>query len=135
MRGYKKITLIRSRAGEMDSVNDALQWIGVSLGLVSLRDRDRSCFRIFIELLKMARLNSGLTSDELAEKLNLSRGTVVHHLNTLMERGIVSHVKNEYHLREKNLESLIDALNRDADSIWEELKRVSAYIDKFLNFR
>jgi len=64
-----------------DNVNEELRWLGNSLGLFGLRDRDSSCFRIFITLLRQTKRNEVVSSDKIAERLSLSRGTVVHHLN------------------------------------------------------
>ena len=77
------ITIIRNRLPKKQ-VNEELQWFGDSLGLFNLRDKDKSCFRIFLELVKAAKVNNPLTSDEIGEHLKLSRGTVIHHINKLM---------------------------------------------------
>src|SRR3990167_11073730 len=85
MEEIYKITIISLRRPLEKTINQELQWFGNSLGLFNLRDKDKSCFRVFIELLKAAKANMPLTSDELAYRLNLSRGTVIHHINKLME--------------------------------------------------
>ena len=126
----QRITIIRRTVPRRTNVNEELQWLGNSLGLFNLRDKDKSCFRIFIELLKEARRNEGLTSDELAYRLGLSRGTVVHHLNKLMEAGIVVFEKGAYKLRVQNLEVLIDELNKDIQRTMTDLKDIAANIDK-----
>ncbi|MBW2981816.1 winged helix-turn-helix domain-containing protein [Candidatus Woesearchaeota archaeon] len=126
----KKITIVKiSKPIERD-LNHELQWFGDSLGLFNLRDKDKSCFRIFIELLKSAKKREPLTSDEIAERLNLSRGTVIHHINKLMEAGIVIHHKNRYMLRVDNLASLIDELHRDIKRTCINLKEIAFDIDK-----
>jgi predicted transcriptional regulator len=114
------------------SLNSELQWFGSSLGLFNLRDKDKSCFRIFIELIKAAKKSKPLTSDELADRLMLTRGTVVHHLNKLMDSGIVVHEGKRYLLRVNNLEILIDEIQKDISRTCEDLKRVAKDIDGFL---
>jgi len=92
MRFYqRKITIINIRKPAPDNVNQELQWLGSSLGLFNLRDKDKSCFRVFIELLKAAKLGRPFSSDELAYRLDLTRGTVIHHINKLMDSGLVIH--------------------------------------------
>jgi predicted transcriptional regulator len=125
----KKVTIVKISKPERN-LNQELQWFGDSLGLFNLRDKDKSCFRIFIELLKAAKLKNPLTSDEIAERLNLSRGTVIHHINKLMESGIVVHHKNKYMLRVENLSSLIDELHRDIRRTCIALKEIAKDIDK-----
>lgn len=120
-----------SRPAEHE-INKELQWLGVSLGLFNLRDKDRSCFRIFIELLKSAKNKEPVSSDELAEKLGLTRGTVIHHLNNLMDRGLVIHDRAGYSLSVNNLSLLIDELHRDMLMSYRELKQVAKEIDRCL---
>ncbi len=127
-----KITITRLRKPENHNINQELQWFGNSLGLFGLRDKDKSCFRIFIELLKSAKAGEGLTSDEMAFKLNLSRGTVVHHLNKLMEAGIVVNRKNKYFMRVENLKELIKVLKNDIDRSFKDLEEMANEIDGIL---
>ena len=128
---HQKITIINVRKPARN-LNNELQWFGSSLGLFNLRDKDKSCFRVFIELLKAAKRDKPLTSDELAFKLGLSRGTVIHHINKLIESGIVVHQNNRYMLRVNNLEVLVDEIKRDAERTFDDLKKVAKEIDHLL---
>ena len=129
---YRKITIISSKKPITTNVNDEIRWLGGSLGLFNLRDKDSSCFRIFIELLKYAKKNEGLSSDEIAFKSNLSRGTVVHHLNKLIESGLVITEKNKYYLRENNLNILIEELKKDINRTMDDLKKIAENIDRLV---
>jgi len=115
-----------------DNVNEELRWLGNSLGLFGLRDRDSSCFRIFITLLRQTKRNEVVSSDKIAERLSLSRGTVVHHLNKLMNSGIVVREKRGYLLRENTLEGVIKDMKREMEAVFEELKGVAREIDEGL---
>ena len=128
----EQITLnnISEPAGK--SMNDALQWFCDSLGLISLRDKDNSCYRLFIELLKASKLGKPLSSDELSSKLNLARGTVVHHLNRLIESGLVVVKDNRYSLKAKNLKDLISLVKKDVGSTLDNLEIVADKLDKSL---
>jgi len=124
---HQRITIVRSKRPHEESINDKLQWFGSSLGLFNLRDKDKSCFRIFIEIIKGR--GKLLSSDDLALKLDLSRGTVIHHMNKLMESGIVVVEKNRYSLREKNLYVLMDEIEKDLLRTCEDLKKLCIEID------
>ena len=87
---------------------------------------------MFIELLKSAKAKQTLTSDELASKLSLSRGTIIHHINKLMESGIVIHEGNRYTLRVENLKALIDEVEKDIRRACDDLKEVAKEIDERL---
>lgn len=125
-----KITIIKVRKGDPGNVNKDLQWLGNSLGLFGLRDRDSSCFRIFITLVRRARDNKAMSSDLIADRLDLTRGTVVHHLKKLMESGIVVREKEGYLLREANLSSVIKDIKRDFDAVISEMEDVAKEIDE-----
>lgn len=129
----RKIIILKLRRNKESNINQELQWLGNSLGLFGLRDKDSSCFRVFITLVKRARTNEALTSDEIAHKLQLSRGTVVHHLTKLMEGGIVVHEKEGYMLRENSLALLMSNLEQDVSSIFKELESVAKEIDEKLD--
>ncbi len=128
----QRITIVNIRKPNEHNVNKELQWLGSSLGLFSLRDKDKSCFRVFIELLKSAKAKQALTSDELALKLSLSRGTIIHHINRLMESGLVVHEGNRYILRVENLKSLIEEIEKDIKRACDDLKEVAKEIDERL---
>ena len=129
---YQRITIINLRKPSEKSLNKELQWFGTSLGLFNLRDKDKSLFRIFIELLKSAKSKKTLSSDELALRLGLTRGTVVHHINKLISAGIVVTEGNKYALRVDNLKDLVEQVERDIKRTCEELKEVADDIDRNL---
>ncbi len=130
---HHKITIIRQTRPKQPNINRELQWFGKSLGLFKSRDKDRSCYRIFVELLKSSKKGDGLTSDEIAERAELSRGTVVHHLNHLMDSGIVIRSHKKYHLRNDSLEMLIEELEKDVLRTLNNLKTIGQRIDKRLD--
>lgn len=127
-----KITLLKLRREHSDNVNRELQWLGNSLGLFNLRDRDSSCFRIFISLVRKAKKNEPTSSDRIAEQLSLTRGTVVHHLTRLMDSGLVIKEGRRYILRERDLQQVIEDLQKDMDFVFSELGEVAKEIDEKL---
>jgi len=128
----RKITIVKIRRAPEGNINRELQWLGNSLGLFGLRDRDSSCFRVFITIVKRAKRNETISSDEIAERLNLSRGTVVHHLNKLMSSGIVIKDTGGYILRENNLLRVVKDVQRDVQNMFTELEEVAKDIDEKL---
>ena len=126
---FSKITIVKIRKPGEKDVNKDLQWLSNSLGLFSERDKEKSCFRIFIELVKAARRRTPLTSDEIAVRSNLSRATVIHHLNKLIESGLVTPYENRYILRVDNLEELIAEVRKDILMVLDDLKLMAEEID------
>jgi len=129
---HQKITIVNVRKPAKRNVNYELQWLGTSLGLFNLRDKDKSCFRIFLELLKAAKKQTPMTSDEIASNLSLSRGTVIHHITKLMESGLVVHEGSKYMLRVDNLKLLISELEKDVSRTLGDLKDVAEDIDEWM---
>lgn len=128
----QRITIVNIRKPSEHNINQELQWLGSSLGLFNLRDKDKSCFRVFVELLKSAKAKHTLTSDELALRLSLSRGTIIHHINKLIESGLVVHEGNTYTLRVDNLNALIEEVEKDIKRACEDLKEIAKEIDNRL---
>lgn len=127
-----RVTIVRIRRTSPDNINQELQWLGNSLGLFNLRDRDSSCFRVFITLVRRAKRNEVLSSDQIANRLHLSRSTVVHHLTKLMDSGIVIREKGGYLLRESNLQDLVRDIQRDIEAVFSDLQNVAQEIDQKL---
>ncbi|PIN76567.1 hypothetical protein COV17_02005 [Candidatus Woesearchaeota archaeon CG10_big_fil_rev_8_21_14_0_10_36_11] len=127
-----KITIVRIRRTPHENINQELQWLGNSLGLFNLRDKDSSCFRVFITLVRKAKRNETISSDDIAEKLHLSRGTAVHHLTRLIDSGLVVREKSGYLLRENNLLRIVHDIQQDVSSILNELEDVAKEIDERL---
>jgi len=132
---FTRITIISSTRPEKNDINRELQWLGGSLGLFNLRDKDKSCFRVFIVLIQGMKENKKLASDEIASMTKLSRGTVVHHLNKLMDSGIVITNHNKYLLRTDNLEEMAKHMKRDVDEAWDKLLEVAKDIDEKLGLK
>jgi predicted transcriptional regulator len=127
-----RIVIVKIRKPARTNLNEELQWFGNSLGLFNLRDTNKSVFRLFIELLKAAKTEHPLSSDELAERLQLTRGTVVHHIHRMMQAGIVEHKGRRYMLAERNLEILMDDMKKEFEKTYNELKEAARKIDTML---
>lgn len=125
---FKRLTIVKVRSPD-DDLNSEVRWFSESLGLFSKRDKDKSCFRLFLALVQSKR---SLSSDEIAYKLNLSRATVIHHLNKLISSGLVIIDENKYALREKNLELSLKRIKDDIISAFEEMESEARQIDKKL---
>ncbi len=126
---FTKVTVVRIKKPPKKNVNDDLQWFCSSLGLFNIRDRNSSCFRVFIELLRHTRKGKSLSSDELANLTGLSRGTVVHHLRNLISTGLVVPHRGKYVLREGNLENVVKEIKDDLDRVMKDLMAMAEELD------
>jgi len=129
---FRRVTIIRVQKPEKQDINADLQWFSKSLGLFGARDKEKSCFRVFLELLKASKRHKGLTSDEIADRANLSRGTVIHHINTLAEQGLLMKSGNKYMLRVSNLEELVQELKKEISVVFKDLEKAAEELDEAL---
>lgn len=127
-----KITIIKKRKPQEKDLNNDLQWFSESLGLFGERDREKSCFRVFLELIKATKRKKALSSDELALRANLSRATVIYHLKRLQESGLVIPSENKYVLRVGNLESLTYEIKKDMIRSFEDIQEIARDLDEEL---
>ncbi len=127
-----RLTIIRLRKPAEKDINSDLQWLSESLGLFNERDKEKSCFRVFLALIKARRSRKALSSDELALRSNLTRATVIHHLHKLQESGLIVTIENKYVLRVDNLEDLISELKKDLIRTFEDLQTIAKDLDEEL---
>ncbi|MBS3174974.1 ArsR family transcriptional regulator [Candidatus Woesearchaeota archaeon] len=127
-----RITIIKIKKPSQKEVNRDLQWFSESFGLFGERDKEKSCFRVFIELLKAARFGRPLTSDQIAFKSHLTRATVIHHLNKLNQSGLVLKQKNLYILRAENLENVTLEIKKDLLGMFQDLEDMARELDEEL---
>jgi len=125
-------TILDIRMMPMVDVKQDIEWICRSFGFLESRDKEKTAARIFNELLEATKKGAGLSSDELAEKLKLSRGTMVHHLNKLMKSGLVIHHQGRYKLRAFSLQRTVEEVKRDIIRIFENISQVAKSIDENL---
>lgn len=132
---FSRITIIHTRSRpDEHNINELLQWFGGTLGLFNPRDKDKSCYRVFLALVKdLKGKNLGLTSDELAAETKLTRATIIYHLNTLMEAGIVNNSRGHYHLMVDTLEDLVEEIRANVNKTFDGLKDMARFIDNHLD--
>ena len=123
------ITIKKIRKPKISDLNQDIQIISQSLGLFTKRDKEKSCFRVFIEILKN---KQGLSAEEITLNTHITRATVIHHLNSLIKNNLIIKKGHKYFLRSKNLEELIKDLNKDVDEALNELNKTAKNIDKQL---
>ncbi|MBD3203308.1 ArsR family transcriptional regulator, partial [Candidatus Woesearchaeota archaeon] len=128
-----RITIVRTRKPKNSDINDDLIWFCRSLGLFGVRDKDKSCFRLFVTLLKALKSGRDMTSDEIADNVNLSRGTVIHHMRKLIGSGLVVSRNNKYGLKYDNLSDILEEMEHELLRTMDKLKRTAEVIDDRLS--
>jgi biotin operon repressor len=126
-----RITILRPAAppAEPRDINKDLQYFCSALGLVGNRDKNHSQYRIFVALVKARQGGRMLSSDNLASETDLTRATVIHHLQKLEAAGIVAEEHERYRLTVETMESLVGHLRAEMEASLKELEDVSRRID------
>ena len=126
---HTRITIITTRKPKDENLNEELQWFCDTLGLLGNRDKDKCKIRMFIVLLNAMKNNISLSSDEIASRVNLSRGTVVHHLNSMIDSGVVISQNSKYTIRVDTLSQLVDEIESDLIKTMQKLRKTANLID------
>ena len=125
-------TILNIRSPPSVDYEKDLEWICRSLGFLGSRDKERTAYSIFRTLLEAASQSKGLSSDELAQRIGLTRGTMVHHLNKLIKSGLLIHHEGQYKLRGRSLVNTIEEVQRDMNRVFENLAGIARTVDQAL---
>jgi predicted ArsR family transcriptional regulator len=102
-------------------------------GFLEPRDKMKTAARTFASIVEVLREKGGVSSDELAERVGVSRAAVVHHLNRMTGSGLVVRREGVYQLRAQNLENTVIEVQRDVARVFENLRRIAREIDRSMN--
>lgn len=128
-----KIKLKKIETPPPGDIKTDIDFICRSFGYFSQRDKNSTAGRIFRLLVReTAEGTNGFTSDEIAEALNLSRGTIVYHLNSFIAAGLVVRERNLYRLRSQSLQKSIEEIKQDTQRIFNEMLKIAQAIDEEL---
>jgi len=130
-----KITIYKVKKPSTNDLNSQLQFFSQSLGLFSSRDKEKSCFRIFIALVEAKKSRRFLSSDEIADKANLTRATIIHHLKNLEEHGLIRQENNRYSLSSNSFSSIIKTIEKESKELFEELESLAESLDEKLELK
>ena len=127
MEYLKEIRILSVDFSGGRALNEELQAFSSCLGMFNKRDKESSCFRIFVHLLKE---RDYLSSEQLAQRSNLSRATVIHHISRLIDSGLVMKKEKGYFLRFNSLEDLTKEIEKEVCSTFKKLREMSKRIDE-----
>lgn len=113
-------------------LNDALLFISQNLGLFNERDKEKSCHRLFIQLIQAKKENKTLNSQQLSLRSNLSRATVIHHMEKLVDLGIAKQTNHKFELIEKNLNFTLKKIKKQIDKLYSDMDLLTKELDKDL---
>ena len=129
----RTVLVKKIRSPAPGDIDEDIDFICKSFGYFSLRDKQDSAGKIFRLLVKEACGNDeGISSDDIANELALSRGAIVHHLNSFISTGLVIKESNRYRLRSGSLQKSIEEIKEDIDRIFRQMAKIAVEIDEKL---
>jgi len=79
-RPLKQFVIRKLREPTEKELDKDIEWICNSFGFLTPRDQDKTAFKILKALIKSAKEDIGLTSDELTKLVEPTIGSVIYHL-------------------------------------------------------
>jgi predicted transcriptional regulator len=127
------IIIKKIRSPTPGSLNEDIDYICKSFGYFSPRDKQDTAGKIFRLLVKeTCNTDKTLSSDDIANTLNLTRGAIIYHLNNFISAGLVIKDHNRYRLRSQSIQKIIDEIKADIDRVMGEMKKIATDIDNKL---
>ena len=111
-----------------------LAWICSSLGFFEPIDKDKNAAAVFKEIVLATENGEALTSTAIAERIGMSRGSVINHLNNLLHSGMIEKNGKFYSARCKSMQRTIEGIEEDVERIFSQLKKSAAEVDKQFGF-
>ncbi len=106
-----------------------MEWLCQSLGLSPV-NKDKATLDIFKIIVKATEDGKGISSTDIAEKIQLSRGAVIHHLNNLQLSGLVVKQGRNYFARSRSMVRTVQEVEEDIKRIFMRMQETAREIDK-----
>ncbi|NIO48314.1 MAG: winged helix-turn-helix transcriptional regulator [Candidatus Aminicenantes bacterium] len=129
LRSLRQFVIRKLREPTEKQLDKDIEWVCNSFGFITPRDQDKTAFKILKALIKSAKESKGLTSEELAELVEPTIGSVIYHLKRLMKAGLVVKLDSTYELRMSSLRTTIEEIEKEISLTLTDIKTVAEDID------
>ncbi|MBI4043277.1 MAG: helix-turn-helix transcriptional regulator [Candidatus Diapherotrites archaeon] len=107
-----------------------LNWICESLGFFEPIDKDKTAAGVFKEIVLATEKGTGITSSQLAHQVKMSRGSVINHLNNLLQAGLVIKQGRAYFARSKSMVRTLREVEEEVQRVFDRMEQTAREIDK-----
>ena len=129
-KALRHFTVRKLREPTEDELDKDIEWVCNSLGFVTPRDQDKTAFKILKALIKAAKKEKGLTSEELARIVEPTVGSVIYHLKKLIKAGLVVKIDSCYELRMHSFLKTIEEIEKEIKIVLSDIKTIASDIDR-----
>ncbi|MBC7085235.1 MAG: winged helix-turn-helix transcriptional regulator [Methanomethylovorans sp.] len=129
------IILISLEKPKDKNLESDIRWLCDSFGLSSGRDTENMATRIIMNMLSMLAEDDRVTSESIADNLDVRLSRVNHHLRNLIDSGIIYRKKRLLYLRGGSLKAAVQEMRKDSERIFDELEAMAEEIDKKMGLK
>jgi len=132
----QQIILINLEKPREKKLEHDISWLCNSFGLSSGRDTENLATQIVTDLLKqLAMKEERVSSDKIAEDLDVTPSRVNHHVRNLINTGLLYRDRRALYLRGGSLKAAVREMRKDSDRIFDELEEIAEEIDRQMGLK
>ncbi len=131
----QQIVLISLEKPRDKNLEDDVRWLCDSFGLSSGRDTEDMVLRIIMDMLRMLAEEDRVTSESIADNLDVRLARVNHHLRNLIGSGMIYRRKRLLYLRGGSLKAAVQEMRKDSERILDELEVMAEEIDRKMGLK
>ncbi|MDG6243678.1 MAG: winged helix-turn-helix transcriptional regulator [Methanolobus sp.] len=132
----QQIILVNLEKPREKKLEEDVRWFCNSFGLSSGRDTENIATQIVLDLLEqLSTKEDKISSDGIAENLDVNLSRVNHHIRNLISSGLIYRQKRALHLRGGSLKAAVLEMKKDSERIFQELEIIAEEIDERMGLK
>jgi biotin operon repressor len=131
----RRFVIHEIREPKEKDIDDDIEWLCRCLGILSNRDFDKTSTKLFESFLEASKKNRALSSDDLADRIGISRATVIHHIKRFESAGVVIRSEEGYELRTHSVQEVLDEIEMDIERTLKRMKKIAEDIDREMGLK
>jgi hypothetical protein len=132
----QQIILINLEKPREKKLEEDIRWFCNSFGLSSGRDTENIATQVVHDLLQQLSEREGrISSDTIAENLDVNLSRVNHHIRNLISAGLIYRQKRALYIRGGSLKAAVQEMRKDSERIFQELEGIAEEIDEQMGLK
>lgn len=132
----QQIILINLEKPREKRLEEDIRWFCNSFGLSSGRDTENLATQIVHDLLQqLSEQEEKISSDAIAENLDVNHSRVNHHVRNLIKAGLIYREKRTLYLRGGSLKAAVQEMRKDSERIFQQLEQMAEEIDEQIGLK